>query len=67
MRKYNRKTCTSVVRDRFMDKWGRIITVLGTHAFDYTIYIEGISTVSVERFTNGALARKRVYELKKKK
>lgn len=66
MRKFNKKTCTSAVRDRFTDKWGRTITLMGTHAFEYAIYIEGITTTSIERFTNGVLARKRLNELKKK-
>lgn len=55
MRKYNRLNCDSTVRARFTDSWGRVIT--GTHAFEYTIHIEGIRTVT-ETFVNGKLARK---------
>ena len=35
-----------------------MITLTGTHAFEYTIHIEGIRTVT-ETFVNGKLARKR--------
>lgn len=61
MRKYNRLNCDSTVRTRFIDTWGRVITLVGTHA----IHIEGVRTVT-ETFENGTLARKRFNELKKK-
>lgn len=57
MRKFNRLHCDSTVRARFTDSWGRVITLTGTHAFEYTIHIEGIRTVT-ETFVNGKLARK---------
>ena len=65
MRKFNRLHCDSIVRARFTDSWGRVITLTGTHAFEYTIHIEGIRTVT-ETFVNGTLARKRFNELKRK-
>lgn len=55
MRKYNRLNCDSTVRARFTDSWGRVITLTG--AFEYTIHIEGIRTVT-ETFVNGKLKRK---------
>lgn len=63
MRKFNRLHCDSIVRARFTDSWGRVITLTG--AFEYTIHIEGIRTVT-ETFVNGKLARKRFNELKRK-
>lgn len=60
MRKFNRLHCDSTVRARFTDSWGRVIG-----AFEYTIHIEGIRTVT-ETFVNGKLARKRFNELKRK-
>lgn len=51
MRKYNRLNCDSTVRARFMGKSDN------SHAFEYTIHIEGIRTVT-ETFVNGKLARK---------
>lgn len=65
MRKYNRLNCDSTVRARFIDTWGRVITLVGTHAFEYAIHIEGVRIVT-EIFENGTLARKRFNELKKK-
>jgi hypothetical protein len=65
MRKYNRLNCDSTVRARFIDTWGRVITLVGTHAFEYAIHIEGVRTVT-ETFVNGKLARKRFNELKRK-
>lgn len=56
IRKFNRLHCDSTVRS-----WGRVITLTG--AFEYTIHIEGIRTVT-ETFVNGKLARKRFNELK---
>lgn len=54
-----------LARARFTDSWGRVITLTGTHAFEYTIHIESIRTVT-ETFVNGKLARKRFNELKRK-
>lgn len=65
MRKFNRLNCDSIVRTRFTDSWGRVITLTGTHTFEYTIHIEGIRTIT-ETFVNGRLARKRFNELKRK-
>lgn len=58
MRKFNRLHCDSTVRARFMGKSDN-----SHHAFEYTIHIEGIRTVT-ETFVNGKLARKRFNELK---
>lgn len=63
MRKYNRLNCDSTVRARFIDTWGRVITLVD--AFECAIHIEGVRTVT-ETFENGTLARKRFNELKKK-
>lgn len=62
MRKFNRLHCDSTVRARFIDTWGRVITLVGTHAFEYTIHIRTVT----ETFENGTLARKRFNELKRK-
>lgn len=58
MRKYNRLNCDSTVRARFIDTWGRVITL----AFEYAIHIGTVT----ETFVNGKLARKRFNELKRK-
>lgn len=40
MRRFNKQNCTSSVRAQITGKWGRTITLMGTHAFDWTIYVE---------------------------
>lgn len=39
MKRFNKQNCTSSVRAQITDKWGRTITLMGTHAFDWTIYV----------------------------
>ena len=34
MKRFNKQNCTSSVRAQIIDKWGRTITLMGTHAFD---------------------------------
>lgn len=68
MKKYNRANCTGSIRAEIIDKWGRKITLTGIHAFDWSIYIEGITgNIAIEHYSNGGNARKRFNELKKRK
>ena len=68
MRNYNKSNCTGIVRGQITDKYGRKITIQGVHAFEYTIVIETpLHTITIEQYTNGAIARKRFNELKKKR
>lgn len=55
MRKYNRLNCDSTVRARFIDTWGRVITLVD--ALEYAIHIEGVRTVT-ETFENGISKKK---------
>lgn len=68
MKTYNKSNCTSCIRGTFVDKYQRTITICGTHAYEYSIEIVTITKVTiVERYHNGAMARKRFNELKKKR
>lgn len=68
MKTYNRANCTGIIRGTFVDKYSRTITISGVHAFEYTIEIVTITKVTItERYHNGAMARKRFNELKKKR
>ena len=68
MRKYNKANCTGCIRAQITDKWGRVITLTGIHAFDWTIYIEGrTGDMTIEHFAKGSVARKRFRELNKKR
>ena len=60
--------CTGMIRGQFYDMSGRRITISGVHAKRYTIEIISISGIAFyESFPNGALARKRWRELKRKR
>ena len=68
MRNYNKSNCTGCVRGQFIDIYERRITILGQHAFSYTIEIVLILGVSTyERYQNGKQARKRFNELRKRR
>lgn len=60
--------CTGMIRGQFYDVNGRRITIFGVHAKRYTIEIISISGIAFyESFPNGALARKRWAELKRRR
>lgn len=68
MKNYNRANCTGCIRGTFVDKYQRTITICGKHAFEYSIEIVSITKVTIiERYHNGAEARRRFNELKKKR
>lgn len=68
MKTYNKKNCVGLVRAEFIDKWGRKIILTGIHAFDWSIYIVGITgNIAIEHYSKGVHARKRFSELKRKR
>lgn len=68
MRNYNKSNCTGCVRGQFIDIYERRITIIGQHAFSYTIEIVSIlGAPTYERYPNGATARRRFNELKRKR
>lgn len=68
MKNFNRNTCTSCVRAQIVDKWGRKITLLGQHAFEWKISIEGATgNITMQTYTNGSEARKEFSKLKQKR
>lgn len=68
MKKFNRNNCTSCVRAVITDKWGRKITLLGQHAFNWEIAITGCTgDIVIKSYPNGNEARKAFQELKKKR
>ncbi len=57
-----------MIRDQFYDVHGRRITLFGTFAFSYTIEIQWGTLYTInEIFPNGASARKRYSQLKRKR
>lgn len=67
-RNFNKKNCVACVRAQITDKWGRTITLLGQHAFEWEIAIKGATgDLTIKSYSNGAEARKEFQELKKKR
>ena len=65
MRTFNPVTCERKVRDSFVDKYGRLITLTGQHAFKYNIVIQDIGNTTSYPYNSGIEARKAFNELKK--
>lgn len=66
-KQYHQDKCLRCIRTSIIDSYGRRITLCGQYAFDYSITIESITgNITVEVFKNGAIARKRFNELKKR-
>ena len=66
-KQYHRENCESKIRATITDKWGRTISLLGTHAFEWSIAIESCGKITIQPFTNGKDARKEFNNYKKKK
>lgn len=66
-KQYHRENCDSKVRATITDKWGRTISLLGTHAFEWEIVIEACGKITIQSFTDGKKARKEFNNYKKKK
>lgn len=64
---FHRENCDSRVRATITDKWGRTISLLGTHAFEWSIVIESYGKVVIQSYPNGGMARKEFNNYKKKK
>lgn len=66
-KQYHRENCDSRVRATITDKWGRTISLLGTHAFEWSIVIEACGKITIQSYSNGDMARKEFKNYKKKK
>lgn len=63
---YHRENCCSLVRATIKDRYGRKITLIGKHAFEWSIAIETTeNSVIIQQFPNSKLAKKKFKELKK--
>lgn len=67
-KRFKKENCNSQIRATIKDQYGRVITLYGTHAFDWSICIEGITgNMTIKRFENGSVARKQFSNLKRKR
>lgn len=64
--RFRKQNCTSSVRDLFTDKWGRIIIVTGTYAYEWSVTIKSSISVTTMRFRTRIEAVKLITELKRK-
>lgn len=66
-RQYHRENCDSKVRATITDKWGRTISLLGTHAFEWEIVIEAFGRMTIRQYADGKTARREFNNYKKKR
>ena len=62
---YNRENCNSQVRATIKDQYGRTITLVGRHAFEWSIVVDNGVTVKVTTFSNSNAAKKEFKKLSK--
>ena len=55
---YTRENCNSQVRATIKDQYGRTITLVGRHAFEWSIVVDNGVTVKVTTFSNSVKAKK---------
>lgn len=66
-RHFHKENCDSRVRATITDKWGRTISLLGTHAFEWFIVMEAWGKITIQSYPNGSIARREFNNYKKKK
>lgn len=57
-KKYTRENCSSQVRATIKDQFGRTVTLVGRHAFEWSIVVDNGITVKVTTFSNSSKAKK---------
>lgn len=67
MRKFNKNNCRSKVRAVVEDRWGRKITLMGTHAYEWSIVMETNGKVVITSFPSRKEANKEFKALTKKR
>lgn len=55
---YTRENCNAQVRTTIKDQYGRTITLVGRHAFEWSIIIDNGVTVKITTFSNSSKAKK---------
>lgn len=64
---YHRESCCSKVRAVVEDKWGRKITLMGTHAFEWSIVLEANGRTIINSFPSRKDASKEFKTLTRKR
>lgn len=53
-RKFLREKCQNMVRDTFVDRIGRRLTLVGKHSYEWSIIIDGKQGISMFTYANRA-------------
>lgn len=64
---FHKEKCCSKVRAILEDKLGRKVTLMGTHAFEWSIIMESDGRVVITSFSNSKEAKKEFKEITKKR
>lgn len=65
--RYNRNHCDNIVRAVIEDKLGRRVTLLGKHAFEWSIVLESDGRTVITTFPNRREAKKEFNNYKNKR
>lgn len=64
---FHRDNCDCIIREIYVDIYGRTIIYSGKHAFEYYISVVSITNViTTTKYKNGSEARKAFYKYKRK-
>ena len=66
-KKFKRENCDSTLRATVTDTLGRTVSLFGTHAFEWSIVIASDSSITMQAFSKGELARKEFNKYKRKR
>lgn len=55
-RKFLREKCQNLVRDTFVDRIGRRLTLVGKHSYEWSIIIDGKQGISMFTYANRSSA-----------
>lgn len=67
MRQYNRENCQAIVRKTVIDIYGRVICLVGRHAFEWSIIIESNNKIIITRYDNSSKAKEAFRRLTRKR
>ena len=66
-KKFKRENCDSTLRATVTDQLGRIVSLFGTHAFEWSIVIEADNSITMQTFKKGDIARREFNKYKRKR
>ena len=64
---YHKENCSSELRAAVTDQLGRTVSLFGTHAFEWSIVIASDSSITMQTFKRGDIARREFSKYKRKR